>query len=179
VHLPHAWSLTLLLFIGDRASVSLVADATTLEAVPVIRRPYVTPRAYTLPELVRIREVYTATLQSGRPEAHIATELAVELGRTMNSVRKRFLKLRYEADGAEQSLRYPAHSVTPVINLRTSEGHTLSVAAILHEASREVCARRLSLEQAVRCVHECTGMNRDVVRSNLAVLRSTTSVICP
>jgi hypothetical protein len=27
------------------------------------------------------------------------------------------------------------------------------------------------------CVHECTGMNRDVVRSNLAVLRSTTSVI--
>jgi hypothetical protein len=90
-------------------------------------------------------------------------------------VRKRFLKLRYEA---EQSLRYPAHSVAPV-NLRTSEGHTLSVAAILQEASREVCARRLSLEQAVRCVHECTGMNRDVVRSNLAVLRSTTSVIRP
>jgi hypothetical protein len=120
--------------------------------------------------------VYTATLHSGRPEAHIATELAVELGRTKNSVRKRFLKLRYEA---EQSLRYPARSVAPVINLRPSEGHTLSAAAILHEASREVCARRLSLEQAVRCVHECTGINRDVVRSNLAVLRSTTSVIRP
>jgi hypothetical protein len=145
VYLPHAWSLTLLLFVGDPA----VADATTLKTVPVMRCRYVEPRAYTSPQLV---------------------------GRTKNSVKKRFLKLRYEA---EQSLRYPAHSVAPVINLRTSEGHTLSRAAILHEASRDVCARRLSLEQAVRCVHECTGMNRDVVRSNLAVLRSTTSAIRP
>jgi hypothetical protein len=105
VHLPHAWSLTLLLFIGDRASVSLVADATTLEAVPVIRRSYVTPRAYTLPELVRIREVYTGTLHSGRPVARIATELATELGRTHCSVRKRLFRLRREA---ERDLRYSA-----------------------------------------------------------------------
>jgi hypothetical protein len=109
VYLPHAWSLTLLLFVGDPA----VADATTLETVPVIRRRYVTPRAYTLPELIRIREVYIATLQSGRPVARIAAELAIELGRTHCSVRKRLFRLRREAE--RDPKRYPAqlHSTTP------------------------------------------------------------------